>query len=124
MDGLGDAAARRRALLRRCLSSIVYHGAGQAPDSLSMEVEAAVVAQMAQANPQAEVNLSLSCPSCACQWQAVFDIASFFWTEIDAWARRLLRDVHRLAVAYGWRESDILAMSPLRRQLYLNMLGG
>ena len=36
---------------------------------------------------------------------------------------RLLRQVHTLAMAYGWREIDILSMSALRRQVYLEMLG-
>ena len=52
----------------------------------------------------------------------MFDIVSFFWAEIDAWARRVLREVNVLARAYGWRESDILALSPVRRQIYLSMV--
>jgi hypothetical protein len=50
------------------------------------------------------------------------DIASYLWSEIHAWAGRMLRDVHALAAAYGWREADILAMSPWRRQAYLEMI--
>jgi len=34
-----------------------------------------------------------------------------------------LSDVHTLARAYGWRERDILTLSPTRRQFYLNMVG-
>jgi hypothetical protein len=34
----------------------------------------------------------------------------------------VLREVHILASAYGWREDDILAMSPARRRIYLEML--
>ena len=77
---------------------------------------------MAQADPQADVQLALSCPACSHQWQSVFDIVSFFWSEMNAWAYRILREVHILASAYGWREADILAMSPYRRQLYLKMV--
>ena len=51
------------------------------------------------------------------------DIASFVWSEIHAWAIRLLHDVHALALAYGWREVDILTMSPWRRQAYLELIG-
>ncbi|HSB10234.1 MAG TPA: phage baseplate protein, partial [Blastocatellia bacterium] len=32
--------------------------------------------------------------------------------------------VHTLASAYGWRESDILNLSPWRRQLYLTLVNG
>jgi hypothetical protein len=79
---------------------------------------------MVQADPQADVQLALTCPACGHQWEATFDIASFFWSEIDSWAHRILREVHTLASAYGWREADILAMSPQRRQLYLEMVSG
>ena len=48
---------------------------------------------------------------------------SFLWTEIEAWAWRMLSDVHTLARAYGWGERDILALSPTRRQFYLEMGG-
>jgi hypothetical protein len=48
---------------------------------------------------------------------------TFFWKEIAAHAKRLLREVHILAAAYKWREADILAMNPNRRQYYLEMVG-
>jgi hypothetical protein len=48
---------------------------------------------------------------------------TFFWSEISAEARRLLLEVHNLASAYGWSESDILSMSALRRRYYLEMIG-
>ena len=50
------------------------------------------------------------------------DIAGFFWAELDAWARRLLREIHTLARFYGWSEAEILALSPLRRRCYLEMV--
>jgi hypothetical protein len=45
------------------------------------------------------------------------------WREIESMAGRLLRDVHALASAYGWHEKDILALSPVRRQFYLTLIG-
>ena len=45
------------------------------------------------------------------------------WLEIDAWARRTLRDVHALASAYAWSERDVLALSPTRRTLYRELCG-
>jgi hypothetical protein len=99
-------------------------GADIAVAALPGEVVAAVAARMAEADPQAEVQLALTCPVCAYRWQATFDILSFFWQEINDWAQRILREVHTLATAYGWREADILALSPRRRQFYLEMVGG
>jgi len=65
----------------------------------------------------------LTCPSCGYAWPAPFDIASFFWTEVDAWARVLLREIHVLASAYHWCEEDILRLSPWRRRSYLEQIG-
>ena len=78
---------------------------------------------MEEMDPQGDILLDISCISCGHSWKIVFDIVTFFWTEIDAWAHRILREVHDLAKAYGWREADILAMSPWRRQIYLEMVG-
>lgn len=78
---------------------------------------------MAEADPQAEVQINLDCPACSHRWSTVFDILSYLWGEIEDWAERLLADVHSLASAYGWSERDIIAMSARRRRLYLEMVG-
>ena len=119
-----DASLRRNLLLQRCLIA-AYHAAkpvsaGELPASIFPAVEEG----MAQADPQADIRLAISCPSCDHQWHGDFDILSFFWSEIEAWAARILHEVHILASAYGWREYDILALSPSRRQIYLELAGG
>jgi uncharacterized protein (UPF0212 family) len=119
-----DVATGRQRLLESCLMAVHQNGEQVSADQLPANIREAVVERMAQADPQADVQLALSCPSCGHQWQAAFDIVSFFWSEINAWASRILREVHTLASAYGWRETDILAMSPWRRQCYLEMLSG
>ncbi len=119
-----DVAAGRQWLLENCLMAVHQNGEARSADQLPANIREAVVERMAQADPQADVQLALSCPSCGHQCQAAFDIVSFFWSEINAWASRILREVHTLASAYGWRETDILAMSPWRRQCYLEMLSG
>ncbi len=58
---------------------------------------------MSELDPQGDVQIALSCPQCSHRWHAPLDIVSFVWSEIHAWAVRLLRDVHALASAYGWR---------------------
>jgi hypothetical protein len=112
----GDVDDARALLLRRCLFD-------QTPDELPAEVIDAVIARMAAADPQADVQLDLACPACGHRWLAVFDVVTFLWSEIHTWAHRTLQDVHRLAKAYGWREPDILALTPWRRQVYLEMAG-
>jgi hypothetical protein len=74
-----------------------------------------------QADPGLSRVLDVSCP-CGHGWECDFDISAFLWIEIEAAALRLLRDVHAIARAYGWPERDILAMSPIRRRAYLELV--
>jgi hypothetical protein len=115
--------AARAALLDRCVVSAWDGAQSRAPAELPREVVDALVARMGEADPQADVTVALACPSCGRLWEEVFDIAAFLWSEISAWAPRLLREVQTLAAAYGWREADILAMGPKRRRAYLELIG-
>lgn len=109
-------------LLARCLIKVCNaNGEAVAMESLPDAVIAAIAAQMAAADPQADIELRLTCPACDHCWPAVFDIASFLWKELHAWALRTLRDVHSLARSYGWREAEVLALSATRRQVYLEL---
>jgi hypothetical protein len=110
-------------IFQRCLLSAQYGDEPADPEQLPAEVAAGVAGRMAETDPLADIRLDLTCPSCEHRWSAVFDIVSFLWTEIEVWAWRMLSDVHTLARAYGWRERDILALSPTRRQFYLEMVG-
>ena len=112
------------ALFARCVVDVTPSGPARSDPSLPPDVRSALVARMAAADPLADVRLDLRCPACDHAWQSSFDILRFFWTEVHAWAVRLLRDVHVLAGAYGWRETDILAMTAWRRSIYLELAGG
>jgi uncharacterized protein (UPF0212 family) len=103
-------------LLERCLLS--------GGDKLTENIRVAVAERMSNADPMADIHLALNCPNCEHKWAAPFDIVAFLWREITAAARRLLREVHTLASAYGWTESEILALSPARRRAYLEMASG
>lgn len=112
----------RRRLFERCVLE-AHHGA-QAIDAAALPESFAnhVAEAMAAHDPQATIELAMNCPQCSHGWNALFDIVSFFWSEIQAWSVRILRDVHELASAYGWREADVLALSPARRQIYLDLI--
>lgn len=106
--GQTDAA---RALFARCV-------AGE-PDEAALE---AIAARMAELDPQSDLQVVLDCAECGHRWSTPFDIASYFWAEIDVRAQRLLGEVHQLARGYGWSERDILAMTAARRRAYLELL--
>jgi hypothetical protein len=119
---LADAAQARQILFERCVQSASREGASISVGELPEEIALATADRMAEIDPQADMQISLTCPACSQQWSAPFDIVSYLWIEINAWAVRLLHDIHRLATAYGWREADILALSPMRRRLYLELI--
>jgi len=114
--GLASADQARAALLARCAEA-----AGPAAD-LPGDALAEIAALIDGDQADAEVRLALSCPACGHEWSAPFDIAGFLWREVEEWAWRTLRQVHRLARAYGWTEDEVLALAPRRRQCYLDLL--
>lgn len=103
-------------LLERCLLNAGNH--------FTEDFVAVAGEKMSSADPMADTHLKLNCPICMHKWEAPFDIVAFLWREIGAAARRLLREVHTLASAYGWTEREILSLSPPRRHAYLEMANG
>ena len=119
---LPDPNLARHRLIERCLLDLSEGGQAAALSDLPTPIIAQLGAQIAEADPQADITLDLACPTCSHPWQVLFDIVEFFWGELTAQAQRLLLDVHQLARSYRWRERDILSMSSLRRQFYLNLV--
>ncbi|MCH7719884.1 MAG: phage baseplate protein, partial [Planctomycetes bacterium] len=119
-----DVDSARETLLERCLLEVQREGQIKSLSEMPSEVVDEVVSRMAISDPQADMQLIYSCPECGKQRQAAFDVVTFLWSEINAWAIRILQEVHTLASAYGWSETEILAMSPTRRGIYLGMVNG
>jgi hypothetical protein len=120
--GCEDTSTARELLVRRCVLQASRDGVQVSCSELPAEIIGALAQRMIEHDPQAEVLLDLRCPECDHRWQALFDIADFFWTELNAQARRLLGEICSLARAYGWREADILTMSARRRHHYLELV--
>ena len=118
-----DQASGRQQLLEACILAVQQDGEARTASDLPAEAVDLLVEQMSQNHPVSNLLLQVTCPDCATTWELIFDIVSYFWDEIHAWSRRLVHEVHTLAMAYGWREADILGMSAWRRQQYLEMIG-
>ncbi len=114
-DSADEDEARRR-LAARCL----VHGA----ETLDDEGVHALAKAMEEADPAGDRSVTIRCPDCGQEWEAIFEPGNFLWREVDAAAIRLLRDVDALAAAYGWSEEAILGLSPTRRSIYLGMVTG
>jgi hypothetical protein len=118
-----DETLMRQQIIQRCFNQALRSGREIPPDALPEKILSAVVGCMSEMDPQADLRLGLECPQCKNRWDEVFDILPFLWSEIQSCALRLLREVHVLASAYGWSEAEILALSSIRRQAYLELIG-
>jgi hypothetical protein len=107
----GDAEGAERVLLERCAGSA----------DLPAEVRDAVARAMAEVDPLAEVLVEVSCPACGEAFVADLDVAAFVWAGLRSRARRLLYEVDVLARAYGWTETEVLALGDRRRAAYLEL---
>jgi hypothetical protein len=126
LEGSGQAGARRALVAR--LAEDGWSDAGQdrgrPPATALDEREAAVAEALDRVDPDLEPRLDVACPACGHAWTASLDIAGYVWTEVLAGARRIADEVAGLAAAYGWSEGDVLALSPWRRRLYLDLAAG
>lgn len=120
----GEVTRARRRLVHRCIRQARRHDADVAIGELPEEVIGAVGDLLDAADPAARIHLALACPACERAWTANFDIAAYFWAELAGQVRRILGEIDSLARAYGWSEAEILAMSPFRRQAYLDLVNG
>lgn len=119
-----DLSQAYQRLTQCCIRQVHQNGVSVDCSEVPMRILTQLAERMADYDPQAEILLNLTCPACDHAWQILFDIVAFFWTELNTYAKRLLQDVHRLARFYGWHEADILSMSLMRRQFYLEQVGG
>lgn len=117
------AAERAPRLLERCVLALSKGGAACSVSQLSDAERAQLTAAIAERDPLAEVQLNVVCPDCRAETPVHIDIAAYFWAELLHHAQSLLRDVQILARAFGWREPDVLALSPRRRRLYTEAAG-
>lgn len=117
-----DGAEARRALAEQAVLAALSGGEPVPAAELPEEVVTQLAERLAALDPLAEVFLDLACPSCGHSWRPRLDVADCLEQELERAAHRLLEEVHALARGYGWREADVLAMSPRRRRLYLELL--
>ncbi len=114
-----EVEGARGLLISRCVLGARRKGEAVSPWELPEAVLERLGQHMEGLDPLAYIPLNIDCPRCSHQWTVLFDIATLLWQEISVSAERLLREVHALAFAYGWGESEILAMSEARRKFYL-----
>lgn len=115
-----DPEAAGEIIVRRCIRAAENQGVAVA--DLSPEVLEAAAAQLEHLEARSRFTLEMQCPGCHRTEDHALDLGHYLWNELQTEVLRVLREVAQLARGFGWRETDILAMTPLRRRLYLGML--
>jgi hypothetical protein len=110
------------ALLGRCILRIEGPSGEMPVHDIPARLRSEIVDAMSAADPVADLLIEVDCPGCAERFVVDVDVPRFVWDEIDARARRLLKEVDLLARAYGWTEPEVLALSDRRRATYLGLV--
>jgi hypothetical protein len=104
--GQGAAQAERE-LLERCM---LEGDPGEDP--------ALVEAAMRQVGPLIDRDLDVTCPECGAAQAVHFEVQFYLLRALMQERSRLTREVHRLALAYGWRMDEILSLPRRTRHRY------
>jgi hypothetical protein len=101
-------------LARLCL----VDGRPDVDDALIERLDAGI----ARLDPQADVELSVTCPACGTTFASALDAGELLCADLNARQGDLDLAVHLLALHYHWSENDILALPIARRRRYLATL--
>lgn len=112
-----DSDGAVRALLARCIDGA---------DDLAIDdaAMAALERRMEELDPAAAISFQLRCVSCAHEWASPLDVGDAVSVELRRAAERTLTEVAALAGAYGWTETEVMRLTPIRRAAYLQLVRG
>lgn len=79
---------------------------------------------LAESDATTALSVSVTCTGCGNPLDVEIDLEALLLARLAHLQRELLLDVHALASAYHWSESEILALPAWRRARYLGALRG
>jgi hypothetical protein len=82
----------------------------------------AVQEAMENVAPVMNLDLDARCPECGGKQQVHFDIQFYLLRALLQESKRIGREIHRLAVAYGWSLNEILSLSRSQRQAFVEFI--
>jgi hypothetical protein len=72
--------------------------------------------------PGLNLDLDAVCPECSHVQSVHFDIQTYLLTTLRQEQNTLIRDIHRLATAYGWSLHEILELTRSERHTLVNLI--
>jgi hypothetical protein len=106
-----DEEKAAAALLERC---VVQGDPNQDPELLQ--------AAMEEVGAFLDLDLVSSCPECDASQEVRFDIQRFVLRALAYERRFLLREIHRIAIAYGWKHEEILNLTRGDRRTFAGLI--
>ena len=122
--GAGDEEAALHELLRRCVLEARDGDRPLTHEDLGPGTRGRIDDALAELDPDAILEVALTCGDCGHAFVRGLDPGELLVLELAAAGRRTLREVHVLAGAYGWSESEILGLGERRRHWYLELAAG
>jgi hypothetical protein len=77
---------------------------------------------LSEADPLVDFALNAECPECGQRLSTPIDLEAEALYGLETARNDILREVHRLALAYSWTEDQVLAIPPDRRRQYLRLI--
>jgi len=111
------SAEAEQSIVKRCLQVLPQEIEADPDDT-----PASLMERFERVNQAAELSCTVECAACSRSDTLELNPAQFLFRLVERGAKRLLREIHELAWAYGWSEEAILRMSAKRRGAYLEML--
>lgn len=108
--GLSPEDAERE-LLERCLI--------EPANSVDLE---AVQNAMEEVAPILDLDLDAQCPECGARQSVHFDVQLYLLRALEQERTRMAREVHRLAIAYGWSLNEILGLFRSQRRAFVELI--
>jgi hypothetical protein len=113
-----DADALQRAMATRLVIDV--NGRPVSPDwHVPPAWIDAVAGALEQHDHSTDLELQTRCPGCDQAMTITFDLEARLLAQLHTQQRELMDQIHRLASAYHWTETEILALTSPRRRYYL-----
>jgi len=106
-----EADAGAGALLDRCVV------AGDPMDNPQL-----LQAAMDEVGPVLDLDLDAACPKCGAYESVRFDIQTYLLRMLVSEKRFLIREIHLIAVAYGWEYGEILSLTREDRRAFASLI--